>query len=200
MAGTRPHSRRPQSKRFLHISLDNAYAQLGVSPLAPTADISTLINKQLAQARRNVLAKANRAAGDPDEKEQLRLQRIDSQIGDAKRRKAYDEANPQNILLTVQPSASERAWTRSSKAGFISEWLREEYDRAVEPGTQPPFLPTTNCFRLWAPAGVDEHTLKFLAHFMLAAPAEDRSSLTDASTGSTNRLTLHDLEQALKEE
>ena len=200
MAETKSHSRRPQSKAFLRINLDNAYAQLGVSPLAPTADISTLINKQLAQARRNILAKATRAADDPDEREQLRLQKIDGQIGDAKRRKVYDEANPQNILLTVQPSASERAWARYSKAGLMTEWLREEYDSAAGARAEPPFLPTPNCLRLWAPAGIDDRILDFLADFTVAAPAGDAPLPPGATAGVKSRLTIQDLEQVLEKE
>ena len=199
MAPAKSNSRRPQSKAFLRISLDNAYAQLGVSPLAPTAEISALINKQLAQARRRILAKATRLPDDPDEREQLRLQKIDGQIGDAKRRKVYDEANPQNVLLTVQPSALERAWARHSKAGQISEWLREEFHRS-SPQTQAVFLPSPNCQRLWTPSGIDENILLFLADCIAAAPAPDASAEATIAADPEGPLTIHDLEQILAKE
>jgi hypothetical protein len=188
-------SSRPKSKSFLRLSLDNAYAQLGVSPLASTAEISARINTQLAQARRRILAKASHSSDDPDEKELLRLQKIDRQIGDAKRRKTYDEKFPQNILLTVQPSASEQAWTRHREAGLISEWI---YEGLGEAG----FLPTPRCLRLWAPAGLEQAMLDFLAQFQRTAGASEHSSMGDAKTQETEpgQLTIHDLETMLNEE
>lgn len=157
---------RPDAKTFLEISGENPYAQLRVSPLAPTAEISARINTLLAQARRKVLAKASKTVDDPDEQELLRLQRIDQEIGDAKRRKTYDERNPQNILLTVQPSASEQAWLRFRRAGLISEWVHQTLsgDSAGADGEMA-LLPTPNCARLWAPSGLDEAVLTFLAEF-----------------------------------
>ncbi len=143
---------RPRSKSFLAISLENAYAQLGVSPLATSDEITNRINALLGDARRRVRAKASKPENDPDEQEILRLQKIDESIGDPKRRAAYDQKYPQNILLTVQPSSTETAWLRHRRAGLISEWIRETLG-------EDSWVPTPRCLRLWVPTRLDRSML-----------------------------------------
>jgi hypothetical protein len=198
---------RPSAKSFLEISGENPYAQLGVSPLAPTGEISTRINTLLAQARRKVLAKAAKSLDDPDEKELLRLQKIDQEIGEAKRRRTYDERNPQNILLTVQPSASEQAWLRFRRAGLISEWVHQTLSGDCGGGYgEMAFLPTANCARLWAPSGLDEAVLTFLAEFEQAESATQSPVEAIAGTETTaadavgRQLTVSDLETMIGKE
>jgi hypothetical protein len=147
---------RPRSKAFLRISLENAYEDLGVSPLTSNDEIAARIGALLAEAKRKVRAKATKSVDDPDEREILRLQKIDEEIGDPKRRKIYDEKYPQNILLTVQPSLAEQAWLRHRKAGLVSEWVYEMLGEAA-------FAPTPHCLSLWAPSGVERPILDFLA-------------------------------------
>lgn len=193
--GAKPHfGNRPRAKAFLRISLENAYAQLGVSPLASTEEISNRISALLAEARRKVRAKASKSPDDPDEKEILRLQKIDEAIGDPKKRKLYDEKYPQNILLTVQPSAAEHVWLRHRKAGLISEWV---YDMLGEAA----FCPTPSCLRLWAPSGVDQLLLDFLAEHLRAEMASGNASAgtRPVEESAMAHLSVDDLERLTKE-
>lgn len=184
---------RPRSKAFLRISLENAYAELGVSPLASTDEIASRISALLAEARRKIRAKAAKLANDPDEEEILRLQKIDEQIGDPKRRKMYDEKYPQNILLTVQPSATEQAWLRHRKAGLISDWVYELLGETA-------FAPTPRCLRLWAPSGIDRPILDLLAEH---SPTETASQTPTVPLPSEEPAVAHldvdDLERLTKE-
>lgn len=174
------HGTRPNAKSFLQISGDNPYTKLGVSPLAPTAEISLRINTLLAEARRRILAKGAKVADDPDEKDLLMMQQIDKEIGDPKRRKQYDETHPQNILLTVQPSASEKAWQRYRRSALISEWIWESLRAEAPAGYgEQAFVPTHNCLRLWAPSGIGTPEAEFLGAF--EAETASRKASTDAS-------------------
>ena len=185
--------RRPRSKAFLRISLENAYAELGVSPLASTEEIANRISGLLAEARRKVRAKASKSVNDPDEKEILRLQKIDEEIGDPKRRKIYDEKYPQNILLTVQPSDAEQAWLRHRKAGLISEWVYETLGETA-------FAPTANCLRLWAPSGVEQPILDFLAEHSTTNTTSPKQGVPPPADELTiGHLNVRDLERLTKE-
>ncbi len=186
---------RPRSKSFLRISLENPYAQLGVSPTAPTDEITNRISTLLTEAKKRVRARASKSTDDPDEKEILRLQKIDEQIGDPKRRKAYDEKYPQNIMLTVQPIAAEQAWVRHRRAGLISEWLYDELGESS-------FLPTPRCLRLWTPSGLDQSTLDFLTRYVQAETTVHPSAAAPAAPleePESPNLSLKDLERFIKE-
>jgi hypothetical protein len=145
--------KRPRSKRFLSMSQDNAYARLGVSPLASTDEIATLISKRRGEAMKRAKAQAQR--GGEAQEEILFLDRIHEEIGKPAARKNYDEKHPQNVLLTVQPSQAEQAWLPHRRAGLISEWLREELGEGE-------FVPSPNCLTLWAPGGLDEQLAAIL--------------------------------------
>jgi hypothetical protein len=182
----------PRSKTMLGFSRENAYAQLGVSPLVPSEEISARISTLLAEARRRVRAKASKSANDTDEQEILRLQKIDEEIGDPKRRKAYDEKYPQNLLLTVQPSPAEEVWRRHRRAGLISRWVYESVGEAS-------FVPTPTCARLWAPSGVDRAILDFLAGFQHSGSTSG-SDILPLAEPSVRPLSPDELERILKED
>jgi hypothetical protein len=150
--------KRPRSKLFLSLDLKNAYARLGVSPLASDKEISDRIGKLRAAAVKRLKAKGNAAIDDPDRQEAFRLDKIEEEIGDPRKRKIYDERYPQNILLTVQPSPSEQAWARHRKAGLISKWVQNELGEDA-------LCPTPSCLRLWAPSGLDAELISFLGEY-----------------------------------
>jgi hypothetical protein len=150
--------KRPRSKLFLSLDLKNAYARLGVSPLASDKEISDRIGKLRASAVKRLKAKGNAAIDDPDQQEAFRLDKIEEEIGDPRKRKVYDERHPQNILLTVQPSPAEQAWARHRKAGLISNWVQNELGEDA-------LCPTPSCLRLWAPSGLDPELISFLSAY-----------------------------------
>ena len=178
---------RPRSKALLSISLENAYAQLGVSPLASTDEIAERISDLLSQARKRVRAKASKAANDPDEAEILRLQKVDREIGEAKRRAAYDEQYPQNILLTVQPSLTEQSWQRHRRAGLVSEWLHDSLGETA-------LVPSPRCLSYWAPAGVDPAVLEFLEKYAESASPAPAAG-TPATESDRPQVSIADLER-----
>ncbi len=182
-----PRSRsQPRAKALLKLSLDNPYSKLKVSPLVPTSEIVDIIDRRRSEANKRLKAKASRTADDPDEAAILELDAIGELIGDDRRRAKYDERHPQNILLTVQQSASERAWRRHSRAGLISDWL---YDIAGEEA----LLPTPRCLKLWAPSGIDPAVQKLLSEFDLLQPAADPPSGEPTTT-----LSIRDLDSLTK--
>lgn len=185
---------RPRSKSFLRISLENPYAQLKVSPNAPTNEIANRISALTTEAKRRVRAKVSKSDVDPDEREILRLQKIDEQIGDPSRRKLYDEKHPQNIMLTVQPIVTEQSWTGHRKAGLISEWLHDELGETA-------FLPTPSCERLWVPAGMEPETLEFLTQYLREDSSAQQAPVvgTAMEESAVPSLSLTDLERFIKE-
>ena len=188
-----PLGGRPRSKSFLRLSLDNPYAELGVSPLATTEEIANRISELRAKAMRRSRATASRSTDDENEKEVLRLDKINDEIGDAKKRSRYDELFPQNILLTVQQSPAEQAWLRHRKAGLITEWL---YDVLGEDA----FLPTPRCVRLWAPSEVEPQVMDLLAPFAAEEPTAPSASTRRPAEGAVSTPSVDDLERIIKEE
>lgn len=174
---------RPRSKRFLTMSQDNSYAHLGVSPLAPTDEIASLIAKLRGEAMRRI------RRGDGKEEEVLRLDRIHEEIGKPAARKKYDERHPQNVLLTVQPSQAEQSWLPYRRSGLVSEWLYEELG-------QDEFVPTPRCLGLWAPGGLDEELAAALSRFAAEAPADQDDG---AAAEELPRVLPSDLERLLEE-
>jgi hypothetical protein len=168
--------KRPRSKLFLSLDLKNAYARLGVSPLASDKEISDRIGKLRAAAVKRLKAKGNAAIDDPDQQEAFRLDKIEEEIGDPRKRKVYDEKHPQNILLTVQPSPTEQAWARHRKAGLISNWVQSELGEDA-------LCPTPSCLRLWAPSGLESDLISFLGAYSASdspRPASPPSAPTPA--------------------
>jgi hypothetical protein len=157
-------SSRPRPKARLVIDPNNAYARLGVSPLLGTEEIRAFISNlrgKVVGARRGVAAQGFGAA----EAEMTRLQEIEAEIGTPRARLAYDQAHPQNELLTVQPSAEDRRFEPRERAGLVSAWLVEELR------TEGAF-PSPECRALWSLSGVDAGLEEILARFARAAPDE----------------------------
>jgi hypothetical protein len=175
---------RPRSKLFLTISLDNPYAQLGVSPLATTQEINDILDQRRSDANRRLKAKGAREADDPDEQVILQLDQISELIGDDRRRARYDARHPQNTVLTVQQSLSEQGWRRHVRAGLISEWLHDSEDERA-------LLPTPRCLKLWAPGGVEPELAALLERFTAKSAPVDNSESTPS---------LSDLDKLTKED
>jgi hypothetical protein len=183
--GSKPgQKKRPRAKRFLSMSQDNSYAHLGVSPLASTEEIASLIAKLRGEAVRRI----RRGAG--KEEEVLRLDRIHEEIGKPAARKKYDEKHPQNVLLTVQPSQAEQTWLPYRRSGLVSEWLYEELG-------EDEFVPTPRCLGLWAPGGLNEQLIAVLARFGVEN-AEGGVAPPPSGDG-VPRVLPSDLERLLKE-
>jgi|GEM_PF-3173901 len=165
-------SSRPQPNSRVLIDPNNAYDRLGVSPLDDTEEIGTIIRQ-----RRNEIKTRRGARGDQrfgkEEEELTELQRIEDEIGVPKKRLAYDLANPQNELLTVQPSPDDQYLAPKRRAALVSAWLVEELGDSV-------LLPSADCLGLWAPGGVDAELLQALKPFEDTSAAE-RSKQQDAA-------------------
>ena len=147
------------------IDPNNAYARLGVSPLLATDDIRAFISglrAKMVGARRGVAAKGFGAA----ETEMTRLQEIEAEIGTPRARVAYDQAHPQNELLTVQPGPDDRRFEPQERADLVSAWLVEE----LEPGG---LFPSPECRALWSLSGIDAQFSEFLAGFLRAESGGD---------------------------
>lgn len=120
-----PTDRRPRPRARIIIDPGNAYARLGVSPLASTDDIRSFINERRSQALARRRSQGREAFGEEDA-EITRLQEIEEEIGTARARAIYDADYPQNELLTVQPSQRDRWLEPRRRAQLAASWLREE--------------------------------------------------------------------------
>jgi hypothetical protein len=187
-----PAAHRPRPKGFLRLDLDNAYARLGVSPLASTEEIADRISELRGKANKTAKAAVDPATKAAAEDEILRLDNISDEIGSPRQRERYDENFPQNILLTVQSSSSEQMWLRHRRAGLISEWLRQ----GLEPDA---FLPAVDCLALWAPAGLSPHFLALLAASRSPEPIAARGELSPNEMPSQDSLGVADLDPYSKE-
>jgi hypothetical protein len=139
---TTPRGRRPRSKTLVRIDLENAYARLGVSPLMSAESIKELINTKRREMMRRRRARGEQRFGE-EEAEMTRLQQIEDEIGTPKARARYDQANPQNELLTIQPCPRDVRFEPSRRAGLATAWLVEELGREV-------VLPSPDCLAFWA--------------------------------------------------
>ena len=93
------------------------------------------------------------------------MQALENEIGTPKTRAKYDQANPQNELLTIQPCPHDRWLDPRHRASLISAWLVEELGRDVQ-------LPSPESLKLWAPRGLDPELAAFLASLSdVPAPA-----------------------------
>jgi len=183
---------RPRSRAFLRLDIDNAYERLGISPLAPTEEISSRIAELRGEAARRVKQKLQRGLDDADEAEIHRLDQIHEEIGDDRRRRVYDEQNPQNVLLTVQPGPSEQLRLRHRRAALVTEWLHGELYADA-------FLPTPRSLRLWAPAGVPADLLRALAPFARDARASAAEEPTLPADDPPAPASIIDLDRLSKE-
>jgi hypothetical protein len=154
---------RPRSKSLVRLDLHNAYARLGVSPLASTEEI-----KRVADEKRRELMRRRRSRGQQhfgaEEAEMAEVQQIEGLIGTPKARAAYDRAFPQNELLTVQPSPHDRWLDPRFRDGLITAWLVEELGRDAP-------LPSPESLALWVPCGLAREVSEFLRGFVKAGDA-----------------------------
>lgn len=134
-------SRRPRPSSFVQVDLDNAYARLGISPLAPTRDIKQLINDKIRELKSQLSSKSEASFGDVEDQIN-RLQQIEEKIASPKARARYDQQHPQNELLTIQPCPSDHFDDPRFRAGLVTAWL-------VETLGSDRLLPTADCLAFW---------------------------------------------------
>jgi hypothetical protein len=142
---------------MVRLDLENAYARLGVSPLMPTEEIKEVINRKRKEVMRKRRTRGEQQFG-AEEAEMTRLQAIEDEIGSPKARARYDRLNPQNALLTIQPSPGDVGLDPRFRAALATAWLVEEL------GRESP-LPSPESLALWAPRGLDPDLVAFLARF-----------------------------------
>lgn len=152
---------RPRSKTLVRIDLQNAYARLGVSPLLTTEEIKRFADQKRKDVMRKRRTRTQQQFG-TEESEMAAIQEIEALIGTPKARAKYDQANPQNELLTVQPAAHDRWLDARHRDGLLSAWLLEELGPDAA-------LPTPDSLALWAPHGFAPELLAFLRAFAPAA-------------------------------
>jgi hypothetical protein len=154
-----PDSRRPKSKSLVRLDLYNAYARLGASPLMSTEEIKALVLRKRKELMRKRRTKGQQQFGE-EEAEITALQEIEDEIGTPKARARYDRENPQNELLTIQPSPNDRGLDPRHRTGLVTAWLVEELGREAA-------LPSADSLALWAPGGIDDDLNAFLIGFPL---------------------------------
>lgn len=121
---------RPQPKSFVQVDLNNAYARLGVSPLATDKEIKQLYNEKDAKLRGQLRDKANQQFSSI-EQQITELQEIEALIGSPKARARYDQEHPYNESLTVQPLPGDRFDDPIHRANLATEWLVEQLGRTA---------------------------------------------------------------------
>jgi hypothetical protein len=150
---------RPRSKTMVRLDLYNAYARLGVSPLMPTDGIKEVINHKRREVMRQRRSRGEQQFGE-EEAEMTRLQAIEDEIGSPKARAQYDRLNPQNALLTIQPSPGDIWLDPKHRASLATAWLVEELGREAP-------LPSPESLSLWASKGLDPDLVDFLTAFVM---------------------------------
>jgi hypothetical protein len=155
-----PNGNRPRARAMVRLDLSNAYARLGVSPLMSTEEIKAVVDRKRKELMRQRRDRAQQEFG-KEEAEITELQAIEAEIGSPRARTRYDQANPQNELLTVQPSPHDRWLDPAHRANLISAWLMEELGRDA-------ILPSPESLCFWAPKGIDPELADLLARFGLA--------------------------------
>jgi curved DNA-binding protein CbpA len=132
---------RPRPNCFVQVDLDNAYARLGVSPLAATREIKQLINDKIRQLKSQLGTKSE-SSFSAAEHEITQFQQIEERIASPKARARYDQEHPQNELLTVQPCPYDHFDDPQYRAGLVTAWLIEALGRDR-------LLPTAECLAFW---------------------------------------------------
>ncbi|WP_163995578.1 hypothetical protein [Pyxidicoccus caerfyrddinensis] len=156
--------KRPRPRARVVIDPDNAYAQLGVSPLSSTEDIKALLNDRRASAIARRRSRGQQQFG-AEEAEMARLQKLEAEIGTPRARVAYDREHPQNELLTVQRGPGDRRLEPRHALGVVTAWLQDELGSTVA-------LPSPDSLPLWAPGGISPELAGALAPFEADAPDE----------------------------
>ncbi len=154
---------RPRPKTRLAIDPDNAYAKLGISPLASIDEIKKLLSDKRGKAMAARRAKGQAAIGD-EEAEIIELQEIEKEIGSPAARAAHDREHPQNALLTVQPAPRDKAFEPAKVASLVTSWL------ALELGPEALLL-HPDAYWLWLPGGLDPELAAQLQPFAAATAA-----------------------------
>jgi hypothetical protein len=162
-------SKRPRPKARIVIDPGNAYARLGVSPLASTEEIKAFINDARARALTRRRSQGRDAFGDEDA-EIARLQEIEEEIGTPRARAAYDALYPQNELLTVQPCPRDRLLEPRRRAQLATAWLLE----VLGPEAQ---LGSPDAHELWLPRGLDPALAATLVRTGQSAPDDEAAEL-----------------------
>jgi hypothetical protein len=151
---------RPKARALIRLDLYNAYARLGVSPLLTTDEIKAAVQRKRKELMRQRRARSQQQFG-AEEAEITALQAIEEEIGTPRARARYDQAHPQNELLTVQPSPHDRWLDPRHRSALVTGWLVEELGRAA-------LLPSPEALAFWAPKGLDPEVAAFLAEFATA--------------------------------
>lgn len=168
-------SPRPRPKTRLAIDPDNAYARLGVSPLASIDEIKKLLSDKRGKAMAARRAKGQAAVGE-EETEIIELQAIEKEIGSPAARATHDREHPQNALLTVQPAPRDKAFDPQRVASLVTSWLVEELGPEA-------LLLHPDAYWLWIPGGLDPDLAAQLQPFAGAAPTPQiRSDLDTLPT------------------
>lgn len=154
--------KRPRPRARVVIDPDNAYAQLGVSPLSSTEEIKALLNDRRAKAIARRRSRGQQQFG-AEEAEMARLQKLEAEIGTPRSRATYDREHPQNELLTVQPGPGDRRLEPSHALGLVTAWLHDELGPSAA-------LPSPDSLPLWAPGGISPELEAALVPFEEAAP------------------------------
>ncbi len=150
-------SKRPRPKAPVQLDTNNAYARLGASPLMSTDEIKALVQRKRKELMRKRRTRGQQQFGE-EEAEITSLQEIEDLIGSPKARARYDEMNPRNELLTIQPSPGDRWLDPKHRSGLVSAWLVEELGESA-------LLPSPDCLQFWAPSGIGDDLAAFLAAF-----------------------------------
>ena len=148
---------RPRAKTMVRLDLHNAYARLGVSPLMPTEEIKEVINRRRKEVMRRRRTRGEQRFGE-EGGEMTRLQAIENEIGTPKARARYDRLNPQNALLTIQPSPGDVGLDPKHRAGLATAWLVEALGRDAA-------LPSPESLASSAARGLGPDLVAFLASF-----------------------------------
>jgi hypothetical protein len=168
---------------MVQLDLHNAYARLGVSPLMSTEEIKEVINRKRKDVMRRRRTRGEQQFGE-EEAEMTLLQAIEDEIGMPKARARYDRLNPQNALLTIQPSPCDARLDPKSRAGLATAWLIEELGRTAA-------LPSPESLSLWATRGLDPELIAFLSSFALGDVRRER----ETERGDASTLTLDELDR-----
>jgi hypothetical protein len=161
---TASHHGRPRPRARLVVDPDNAYARLGVSPLASTDEIKALCNRKRTEAAGRGRGRVAGVFGDADA-EMATIQQIEAEIGSPRARTAYDRDHPQNELLTVQPGPRDRALEPARATAVLTAWVEEAL------GSEG-MLPSPSDLALWAPGGVSAELAAALEPYEAEQPRQ----------------------------
>lgn len=153
---------RPKPAAMVQYDSNNFYSQLGISPLMPTDEIKSLITTEQMRAKGAKRGQSAQKFGSAEE-DFIVLQKLLDTIGNAKKREQYDYDNPQNQVLTVQPSPYDKWLDPKKQCDLVSAFL-------VEVLGQECWLPHPDSLPLWLPTNLDPETEAFLVTFTLNHP------------------------------